>query len=114
MAVLLLPIVGLTLAVVYRNKPKYFIYDHLLVAMNLLSFAFLTNALGLVLPDALKTWWFGLLTIWTPVNLFQTLRGGYGSSVVGAILKTLIAWFVSVFSFSLLLAGLALLALAQI
>ena len=114
MAVLLLPIVGLALTVVYRNKPKFFIYDHLLVAMNLLSFAFLTNALGLVLPDMLKTWWFGLLTIWTPINLFQTLRGAYGSSIVGAAIKTLIVWFVSVFSFSLLLAGLAVLALAQI
>ncbi len=114
MAVLLLPIVGLALALVYRNKPKYFIYDHLLVAMNLLSFAFLTNALGLVLPDLLKPWWFGLLTIWNPINLFQTLRGAYGSSILGAVLKTLIVWSVTVFSFSLLLAGLALLALAQI
>ena len=114
MAVLLLPIVGLALALVYRNKPKFFIYDHLLVAMNLLSFAFLTNALGLVLPDAVKTWWFGLLVFWTPVNLFQTLRGAYGSSIVGAALKTLIVWWATVFSFSLLLVGLALLALAQI
>jgi hypothetical protein len=114
MAVLLLPIVGLALALVYRNKPKFFIYDHLLVAMNLLSFAFLTNALGLVLPDAVKAWWFGLLVLWTPVNLFQTLRGAYGSSIVGAALKTLIVWWATVFSFSLLLVGLALLALAQI
>jgi hypothetical protein len=112
--VLLLPIVGLALALVYRNKPKFFIYDHLLVAMNLLSFAFLTNALGLVLPDAVKAWWFGLLVLWTPVNLFQTLRGAYGSSIVGAALKTLIVWWATVFSFSLLLVGLALLALAQI
>ncbi|MGR4866355.1 DUF3667 domain-containing protein [Caulobacter sp. LARHSG274] len=114
LAVLLLPIVGLSLALVYRNKPKFFIYDHLLVAMNLLSFAFLTNALGLVLPEPVKTWWFGLLVLWTPVNLFQTLRGAYGSSFVGATLKTLVVWFVTVLSFSLLLAGLALLALAQI
>jgi hypothetical protein len=114
LAVLLLPIVGLSLALVYRNKPRFFIYDHLLVAMNLLSFAFLTNALGLVLPSAAATWWFGLLALWTPVNLFQTLRGAYGSSIVGAALKTLIVWFVTALSFSLLLAGLALLALAQI
>jgi hypothetical protein len=114
MAVLLLPIVGLALTLVYRNKPKFFIYDHLLVAMNLLSFAFLTNALGLVLPDVLKPWWFGLLVFWTPVNLFQTLRGAYGSSILGATLKTLIVWWATALSFSLLLVGLALLALAQI
>ena len=52
LAVLLLPIMGLSLAFVYLNKRQYFIYDHQLVATNLLSFSFLTNALGMVLPMA--------------------------------------------------------------
>jgi len=62
-AILLLPIVGLSLALVYRNRKKVFIYDHLLVAMNLLSFQFLTAAAGLMLPFGLMAWWFGLTTI---------------------------------------------------
>jgi len=114
LAVLLLPMLGLSLALVYLNKRQYFIYDHLLTATNLLSFAFLTNALGLVLPDPVRSWWFILLMIWTPINLFQTLRGGYGSSIPGAIIKTLIVWWSTVVSFVLLLAALLVFALAQI
>jgi hypothetical protein len=114
LAVLLLPIIGLSLALVYLNKRQYFIYDHLLVATNLLSFAFLTNALGFVLPTPVAAVWFVLLTFWTPINLFQTLRGGYGSSVIGAAFKTLIVWFVSVVAFATLLGALMYFTLSQI
>jgi len=113
-AILLLPIVGLSLALVYRKRREIFIYDHLLVAMNLLSFTFLTNAAGLMLPFAAMPWWFGLVALWTPINLFQTLRGAYRSSILGAVLKTLIVWWITVFSFSVLLTGLLVLAVAQV
>jgi hypothetical protein len=114
LAVLLLPMLGLSLTLVYLNKRQFFVYDHLIVATNLLSFAFLTNALGLVLPDPVRKWWFLLLMIWTPINLFQTLRGAYGSSIPGAIIKTLIVWWSTMVSFVLLLTGLLVFALAQI
>ena len=63
MAILLLPIVGLTLALVYRGRKQVFIYDHLLVAMNILSFAFLTNAVGFILPTSLMGYWFQALAL---------------------------------------------------
>jgi hypothetical protein len=113
-AILLLPIVGLTLAGVYRDKPQYFLYDHLLVAMNLLSFAFLANAVGLILPPPLVFWWLGVVALWTPVNLFQTLRGAYGSTVVGAVLKTLAVWLTTVVAFGSLLIGLLVFTLTQL
>ncbi|WP_421738440.1 DUF3667 domain-containing protein [Caulobacter sp.] len=113
LAVLLLPIIGLSLALVYVNKRQYFIYDHLLVATNLLSFSFLTNAVGMVLPAPLIAPWFVLLAFWTPINLFQTLRGGYGSSIFGALLKTFIVWFMSVTAFTLLVVGLMIFTLYQ-
>jgi len=113
LAVLLLPIIGLSLALVYVNKRRYFIYDHLLVATNLLSFSFLVNAIGMVLPHALIAGWFTIVLIWTPINLFQTLRGGYGSSIVGALLKTFIVWMISVTSFGLLVGGLMVFTLSQ-
>jgi hypothetical protein len=114
LAILLLPIVGLSLALVYRNRRQYFIYDHLLVAMNLLSFGFLANGLGLVLPVAVMPLWLGLVAIWTPVNIFQTLRGAYGSSILGAALKAVIVWTTTVTAFSLLLIGLLIFSLAQL
>ena len=113
-AILLLPIVGLSLALVYRNKPKFFLYDHLLVAMNLLSFAFLTNAIGFVLPSPAAFYWLGLVAIWTPINLFQTLRGAYDSSLLGAALKTLIVWMITVCAFAVLLTALLIFSLYQL
>ena len=114
LAVILLPIVGLSLALVYRKRQEIFLYDHLLVAMNLLSFTFLTNAAGLMLPVAAMPYWFGLVAIWTPINLFQTLRGAYGSSILGAILKTVIVWWITVFFSLVLLTSLLVLAVAKI
>ncbi|MCA0358767.1 MAG: DUF3667 domain-containing protein [Proteobacteria bacterium] len=113
LAVLLLPIMGLSLALVYVNRRQFFIYDHLLVATNLISFSFLVNAIGFVLPGPLMAAWFVLISFWAPVNLFQTLRGGYGSSIVGALFKTFIVWVSSVVSFGLLVTGLMLFTLSQ-
>ena len=114
LAVLLLPILGLSLALVYRRRREIFLYDHLLVAMNLLSFAFLANAAALLLPPSLVWPALGLVALWTPINLYQTLRGAYGSSRLGAVLKTVIVWWISVFSFFLLMTAVMLVALAEV
>ncbi len=113
-AVVLLPIVGLSLALVYRRRREVFIYDHLLVAMNLLSFGFLLSAIGLLLPFSLMGGFFAVAAIWSLVNLFQTLRGAYGSSLLGAALKTLIVWSITFFAASVLMVGLLVLAITQI
>ncbi len=114
MAVLLLPVVGFSLALVYRNRPRFFIHDHMLVAMDILSFAFLTNAIGLVLPYSVMGWWLGFVAVWTPINLFQTLKGAYGSSFIGAALKTLFVWFTTVFAFLVMTLALMVFALGQL
>ena len=113
LAVLLLPITGLSLALVYVYRRQYFIYDHLLVATNLLSFTFLIYALCMVLP--MKAWAaaFTIAGLWVPINLFQTLRGGYGSRIFGALVKTWIVWTIGVTSFGFLLLGLMLFTLSQ-
>ena len=86
----------------------------LIVAMDLLSFAFLTNAFGLILPAPVMGWYFGFLALWSPVNIFQTLRGAYGSSILGAILKTLIIWLVSATAFIALMVGLLVFSLTEL
>jgi hypothetical protein len=113
-AVLLLPIVGLSLAMVYRKRREIFVYDHLLVAMNLLSFGFLLSAAGLLLPFSLMGWFFAGVAVWTLVNLFQTLRVGYGSSLLGAGLKTLLVWSITTFFAFVLMIGLFVLAVAEL
>ncbi len=109
LALLLLPIVGMSLGLLYLRKRKdgrrFYLYDHLLVAMNLLSFIFLTAALGLALPEPAKPAWQGISALWTLWNFFSTLRGAYGSSILGAIVKSLILWIMTGLAFSLVVAG---------
>ncbi len=113
-AILLLPIFSLSLALVYRRRRQYFIYDHMLVALDFLSFVFLVSAIGLLLPPGLMMYALGLAAIWIPINLFQTLRGAYASSLLGAALKTLFVWGVMVTAFGVLMVGVLIFSLAEI
>ncbi len=107
LALLLLPIMGLSLGLLYIGKKhrRYFLYDHLLISMNLLSFMFFTLAIGFALPEALSRPGRGILMCWILVNFYQTLRGAYGSSIPGAVLKSLALWTMTMLSFSILLVG---------
>ena len=116
LALLLLPIIGLSLGALYAGKKyhrKFYLYDHLLVAMNLLSFIFLTSALNLALPEIFKPWSGVVIALWTVATFFMTLRGAYGSSVLGAIVKSLILWTMTGISFALLLAGVMMISLVS-
>ena len=114
-AVVLLPIVGLALALVYRRRRDLFIYDHLIVAMNLMSFGFLVSAVGFLLPlNRVMGWYFAAALVWSLVNLFQTLRGGYGSSLLGATVKTVVVWSITGLASLILLTGLLVLAVATV
>jgi hypothetical protein len=57
---------------------------------------------------------FPLALVWTPVNLFMTLRGAYGSSRLSSAVKALFLWVTTVTVFGLLLTGLMFLALVKI
>lgn len=114
LAFLLLPITAALLTVLYIGRRGVFVYDHILVASNLLSFTLLTNALGLVLPASVAPFWFLALAGWTPVNMYQTLRGAYGSGWFGAAFKTLILWQGGLLTFGLLLIALVALTVIQL
>jgi hypothetical protein len=59
-------------------------------------------------------WWFLGASLWSLVNLFQTLRGAYRSGVLAAALKTVVVWSMAFFAFVFLLAGVFVLALTQL
>lgn len=54
------------------------------------------------------------LAVWTPINMFQALRGAYGSSIAGVILKTVVVWAITGCAFTILVLGLMLFSLAEI
>lgn len=114
LAVLMLPILALSLGICYVYRRKFFMYDHLIVSMNYLSFIFLLWAIVLILPAPVKDVAVLAALIWAPVSLFQTLRGVYGSSVFGALLKTFIVGTTTQVAFLTLLIGLLWLGLSQI
>lgn len=95
LAILLLPIMAFALGLVYVRQRRFLMVDHFTVAMVMLTFVFFTSAVTLFLPPALSRWFSGLLFIWSFINLFQILRGAYGSSIVGALLKSLFIWIIS-------------------
>jgi hypothetical protein len=114
LAFLLLPILAGMLALIYVGRRKqFYLYDHLIVAMQFLSFVFLISALAWILPDPVRGWAVFAASLWVPINLYQTLRGAYGSGRFGAVVKTGFLWTSTLFLFSVLMVGLMTLALAQ-
>jgi len=114
LAFLLLPILAAELTVLYFYRRRFFVYDHLLVAMQYLSFCFLLWAAVWLAPINTWGWVFWPALIWTPANLFLTLRGAYGSGVIGAGFKALFLWTSTLIAFGVLIIGLLALALGQV
>lgn len=113
LAILLLPILAGLLALTYVRRRQFFVYDHLIVAMQFLSFEFLVFALVWPMPDPISDWVVLAAIVWSPINLYMTLRGAYGSGRITAALKTLFLWFSTLVLFGTLMLGLMALALAE-
>jgi len=113
LAILLLPILAGLLALVYVRRRKFYIYDHLIVSMQFLSFVFLISALAWIVPEPVRAWTVTAASIWAPINLYQTLRGAYGSKWYTAAIKTGFLWTSTLFLFTVLMVGLMTLALAE-
>ncbi|MBP7704232.1 MAG: DUF3667 domain-containing protein [Caulobacter sp.] len=114
LAVLLLPIFAAFLSLLYVYRRKFFVYDHLIVSMNFLSFTFLSYTLALIMPGPVRGWALLLVTLWSPINLFMTLRGAYGSHPIGAILKAAVLWVATWFLFLFLVIGLMAIGFSQV
>lgn len=113
LAFVLLPILAGLLALVYVRARRFYIYDHLIVSMQFLSFVFLVSALAWIIPDPVRGWAVMAASLWAPINLYQTLRGAYGSRRWTSVIKTLFLWCSTLTLFSILMVGLMGLALAE-
>ena len=113
LAIFMLPILAAQLTLLYVYKKQFYVYDHLIVSMQFLSFCFLVWAVVWILPEPVRGVVLIGATFWTPLNLYLILRGAYGSSIVGAVGKALFLWVSTMTLFATLLVGLLVLALNQ-
>ena len=114
LAILMLPILAGILTLLYVYKRQFYVYDHLVVSMQYLSFCFLLWGVMFVLPHWLRQWVVLPAVCWTPFNLYLVLRTAYGSSRIGAGVKALFVWSATVVVFGVLTAGLLVIALNQV
>ncbi len=113
LAVLMLPILAGLLSLVYIRKRQFYVFDHLVVAMQYFSFCFLIWAVAWAMPNFNSSLWTFAALIWTPFNLYLILRTAYGSSRLGAAIKAMTVWLATVTSFACLLTGLLVFALNE-
>ena len=114
LAILMLPILAALLSLFYVNKRQFFVYDHVVVAMQYLSFCFLIWAVAWAMPDMDTSVWTLAAVIWTPINLYLILRTAYASSRIGAGIKTIALSLATATTFAVLLTSLLLFALSQV
>jgi hypothetical protein len=114
MVLLLLPVVAGFLSLLYIYKKAFVVYDHLIISMNLLSALFLALAAGCWLPWPVQGYWLLLMLGLPLITVFMTLRGAYGSSIAGAVLKTAVVWVGTLVSALFLISALMLFVLFRL
>ena len=110
LAMLMLPIAAVLLSLLFVFQRRWFLYDHLIFAMHSLSFSglLLSLAMGvqaLIGPPAM------LLLLIAPVHLFVHMRGTYGISVIGTLLRMFVLFVGSFVGFALIMTSLFLIGL---
>jgi hypothetical protein len=110
-AFLMLPISAGLLSLLFVFQRRFFVFDHLIFTLHslsamgaLLSLSFLLKPL--VGHDA------DLILLGAPVHLFVHMRGVYGSSIIGALIRMALLALGSLFGFALLSVGLIAVALS--
>jgi hypothetical protein len=109
-AILTLPIAALMLSVLFAFKRNVYVFDHLIFSMHSLSFQGL-----LVSACFVAGIWAGWAwqALWlAPVHLFAHMRGTYGTSVVGTLVRMALLFFGSCVALGFLVAGLVLVGMA--
>jgi hypothetical protein len=103
-AIMFLPVSTLILSLIFVFRRRFFIFDHAIFSMHSLSFMGLLFTLGalmgMVPPLRVLV---GLLDFIAPTHLFFHMRGVYGTSVIGTLLRMLVLFILSVLALVLLL-----------
>jgi hypothetical protein len=104
MAFLMLPFAALLLSLLFVFQRRFYVFDHLIFSMHSLSLQGLLASV-IILGGAL-TPWAGLLALLAPVHLFIHMRGTYGTSAIGTVIRMALLFCGSLIGLGLLAAGL--------
>jgi len=95
-AVMFLPVATLLLSLLFVFRRRFFIFDHAIFSMHSLSFMGLLFTFGALMGMVPPLRGFvGLLNLVAPTHLFFHMRGVYGVSVIGALLRMLVLFILS-------------------
>ena len=102
-AFLMLPISALILAVLFRTKRRFVLFDHFVFSMHSLSFLGLLISLSLVSSMAVGGA-SGLLLLLALPHLFTHMKGTYGTTAAGTFARMTVLFMASSVGFAVLLA----------
>ena len=100
-AILALPVSALMLSLLFIFNRRYFVFDHLVFSMHSLSFQMLLATLILLLSMVVGSvaWWLILIM---PVHLYVHMKGAYQRSAFGTVVRMIVLFVLTTFTFSLL------------
>jgi hypothetical protein len=103
-AILMLPIAALLLSILFVFQRRFFVFDHMIFSLHSLSFqGLLLSIVFLVGAWVPYTW---LLLLAAPVHLFVHMRGTYGTSAIGTLIRMFVLFVGSMIAVLLLITGL--------
>lgn len=106
LAIAFLPIATLILGLLFAPKRRFFLFDHAVFSMHSLAFMgllfTLVTLLGIVPSLGGLA---GLISLAMPAHLFFHLRGVYGTSIVGTLVRMALLLVLSLAAVALLLTG---------
>ncbi len=103
-AFMMLPISALILAAIFAFRRGFVLFDHLVFSMHSLAFQGFLISLAVLAGSAWLLWA-------APIHLFAHLRGVYGTTVVGTLMRMAILFVASAIAFALLVLGLVVVGL---
>ncbi len=106
---LFVPISMLILSLLLVFKRGFSFYDHGVVSLYGVGFLTLMLALASIFPPPIGVWLTRLALFLAPLHAITHLRGAYGLSWAGAVLRGLVLCVLSAFAFLLFLVGVFLL-----
>ena len=112
-AFLALPFSALMLSLIFVFRRGYLLFDHLIFSMHSLSFQGLLVVICLGIQPLVGDDAWQLLFA-SPVHLFVHMRGVYGTSWLGTLVRMLILFIASSVAFAFLVLGLVVVGLAEL